>query len=165
MSPPPHGRRAAGRGTRWSVFLVRVLGCGVPCRWAMNFMKPVGIAICAFGKSKPAGVRIITDHHQLNDFRAENYEIEDDFNRFEATDILWRCGRKMPPSDSGQRWTSALLAHIRLLVSMTQPQDWALGSTTLASITNSDGFLTDFGLLDDLLGGAVSLGFLPKWGL
>ena len=87
-------------------------------------MKPIGTAICAFGKSKPAGTRIITDHHQLNDFRAERYDLEEDFNRFEATDILWRCGRKMPPSDSGQRWTSALIAHIRLLVSMTQHQDW-----------------------------------------
>ena len=37
-----------------------------------------------------------------------------------------------------------------------------LGSTTLASITNSDGFLTDFGLLDDLLGGEQSFKFITE---
>ena len=90
----------------------------------MNLMKPIRTTISAFGKSKPAGARIITDHHQLNDFRAENYEIGEDFNRFEATDIIARCGRKMPPSDSGQRWTSALITHIVMLVKMTQDRDW-----------------------------------------
>ena len=46
--------------------------------------------------------------------------------------------------------------------STSVPLSDALGSTTLASITNSDGFLTDFGLLDDLLGGEQSFKFITE---
>ena len=46
--------------------------------------------------------------------------------------------------------------------SASAPLSEALGSTTLASITNSDGFLTDFGLLDDLLGGEQSFKFITE---
>ena len=57
-------------------------------------------------------------------FRAKCFVPDADFNRFEAVRILKRIGRKLPPNDSGQRWTSTLLDHLELLVSMTQQQDW-----------------------------------------
>ena len=55
---------------------------------------------------------------------------------------------------------SSSVMHITFSTSV--PLSDALGSTTLASITNSDGFLTDFGLLDDLLGGEQSFKFITE---
>ena len=55
---------------------------------------------------------------------------------------------------------SSSVMHITFSTSV--PLSDALGSTTLASITNSDGFLTNFGLLDDLLGGEQSFKFITE---
>ena len=55
---------------------------------------------------------------------------------------------------------SISVMHITFSTSL--PLSDALGSATLASITNSDGFLTDFGLLDDLLGGEQSFKFITE---
>ena len=55
---------------------------------------------------------------------------------------------------------SSSVMHITFSTSL--PLSDALGSATLASITNSDGFLTDFGLLDDLLGGEQSFKFITE---
>ena len=51
---------------------------------------------------------------------------------------------------------------MHITFSTSVPLSDALGSTTLASITNSDGYLTDFGLLDDLLGGEQSFKFITE---
>ena len=90
----------------------------------MKTMKPIGAAFGQLGHRQSAGTRITTSIHEWSAFRAKCFEPDADFNRFEAVRILKRIGRKLPANDTEQRWTSGLLDHLELLVSMTQQQDW-----------------------------------------
>ena len=77
---------------------------------------------------RATGNRKITEDHQLAAMLAGKFQPEPDFDRFEAVRILERFGARMP-----NRWSRALVAHIRLLVAHTQDRDWIDGTPIVSS--------------------------------
>ncbi len=73
------------------------------------------------------GTRIITPKHRVADMFAREFTPDDNFDRFEPIHILKRIGTKLPHSASKPKWTQTLIAHLELLVSMTQEHDWIEG--------------------------------------
>ena len=72
----------------------------------------------------PLGGRIWTDKHEWAKWRAETCKTAGTFKQFEVLQLLERIGKRLPPTESGARWTDPLIAHYRLLVLYTQEQDW-----------------------------------------
>ncbi len=74
------------------------------------------------------GTRKITDYQMDADIAASKFSSGKDFNQWEAVHILDDIGTEIPANAHGVSFTKGLIAHIELLVKLTQSCDWMNGN-------------------------------------